>query len=333
MDTHDPKCVGVTILAIEEPEAHLHPTYQRLIYKDVIKNSNNSVLLTTHSTHITSIAPIKSIVHLHINNETGTEINSTASLKLLPDELLDIERYIDVKRGEIYMGKGVILVEGIAEEYLIPRFAELIRKPLDEKGVVVCNINSTNFTPYVQLLTRIGVPFVVITDGDFYYENISDKGELTKEFHQMLTEGDKRKLGYLGCSIVEKIVLDLNIAQKAEILAAFEDQDPLFYDLGFFIGFYTFEVDMMEACEKNEDARSIICECFNSLTDGGPRQKQNFKTELETGSYWTCLGKIEGNNIGKGRFAQVMSRKCVEAHIPGYVKSAIEAIYDKVSRK
>lgn len=49
MSKNMPISNGVTILAIEEPEAHLHPVNQRLIYKDVIKNSSNSVLLTTHS--------------------------------------------------------------------------------------------------------------------------------------------------------------------------------------------------------------------------------------------------------------------------------------------
>lgn len=143
---------AVKILAIEEPEAHLHPVNQRLIYKDVIKNSNNSVLLTTHSTHITAIAPINSIVHLHNNGTKETEIHATATMPMDESEFLDVERYLDVKRGEIYLGKAVLLVEGIAEEYLVPRFAELLGKPLDEKGIIVCNINCTNFTPYVKLL-------------------------------------------------------------------------------------------------------------------------------------------------------------------------------------
>lgn len=330
MDTNDPKCDGITILAIEEPEAHLHPTYQRLIYKDVIKNSNNSVLLTTHSTHITSIAPIESIVHLHSNKEGGTDINSTTALELLPDELLDIERYVDVKRGEIYLGKGVILVEGIAEEYLVPKFAELIGKPLDEKGIVVCNVNSTNFKPYVKLLIKLGIPYVVITDGDFYYENVSDKGDITKEYHVMHNDSDEREIGYLGHSIVENIIVDLDINQGDEIPDDLVKQEKLFNELGFYIGYYTFEVDMMDECYKNTKAKKIICDIFNSLTDGGKRQKNNFKTELEDGDYWSCLRKIESNGIGKGRFAQKMSIKCNKNHIPAYIEDAINDIYEKV---
>ena len=74
-------------------------------------------MLTTHSTHITAIAPIDSIVHLHDDGERGTEIHATAAMPISDGEFLDVERYLDVKRGEIYLGKAVLLVEGIAEEY------------------------------------------------------------------------------------------------------------------------------------------------------------------------------------------------------------------------
>jgi len=330
MDTHDPKCDGVTILAIEEPEAHLHPIYQRLLYKDVIKNNSNSVLLTTHSTHITSIAPIESIVHFHSNKGGGTDVNSTTALDILPEELLDIERYVDVKRGEIYLGKGVILVEGIAEEYLVPKFAVLMGKPLDEKGIIVCNVNSTNFKPYVKLLMMLKMPFVVITDGDFYYEDVSDKGEITRKYHVMYDESDKRDFGYLGLSIVSNIIQDLNIIKSDKIPSDYMKQDKMFNKLGFYVGYYTFEVDMMEECARNTAENKILCDVFDRLTDGGDRQKENFKNELDSGSYWSCLRKIESNGIGKGRFAQVMSIKCTEKHIPEYIKAAINDIYEKV---
>lgn len=330
MSKNMPISNAVTILAIEEPEAHLHPVNQRLIYKDVIQNSNNSVLLTTHSTHITAIAPINSIVHLHNDGTKGTEIHATAAMPMDEGEFLDVERYLDVKRGEIYLGKAVLLVEGIAEEYLVPRFAELLGKPLDEKGIIVCNINCTNFTPYVKLLHSLAIPYAVITDGDFYV--INDKDE--REYHKMDTE-ETADRGWLGMEIIESMVSQLNLNGENEIPEDIDKLDELFKELGLFVGYYTFEVDMMEkAAEKKaskEENLNVICDLFTDLTTGGIVQKRNFKTEIMSGEYWKCLRKIEGNGIGKGRFLQKFAHVCKKEHIPTYIKEAIEYIYEKVN--
>ena len=330
MSKNMPISNAVTILAIEEPEAHLHPVNQRLIYKDVIQNSNNSVLLTTHSTHITAIAPINSIVHLHNDGTKGTEIHATAAMPMDEGEFLDVERYLDVKRGEIYLCMAVLLVEGIAEEYLVPRFAELLGKPLDEKGIIVCNINCTNFTPYVKLLHSLAIPYAVITDGDFYV--INDKDE--REYHKMDTE-ETADRGWLGMEIIESMVSQLNLNGENEIPKDIDKLDELFKELGLFVGYYTFEVDMMEkAAEKKaskEENLNIICDLFTDLTTGGIVQKRNFKTEIMSGEYWKCLRKIEGNGIGKGRFSQKFAHVCKKEHIPTYIKEAIEYIYEKVN--
>lgn len=330
MSKNMPISNAVTILAIEEPEAHLHPVNQRLIYKDVIQNSNNSVLLTTHSTHITAIAPINSIVHLHNDGTKGTEIYATAAMPMDEGEFLDVERYLDVKRGEIYLGKAVLLVEGIAEEYLVPRFAELLGKPLDEKGIIVCNINCTNFTPYVKLLHSLAIPYAVITDGDFYV--INDKDE--REYHKMDTE-ETADRGWLGMEIIESMVSQLNLNGENEIPEDIDKLDELFKELGLFVGYYTFEVDMMvKAAAKKaskEENLNVICDLFSDLTTGGIVQKRNFKTEIMSGEYWKCLRKIEGNGIGKGRFSQKFAHVCKKEHIPTYIKEAIEYIYEKVN--
>lgn len=340
MNVNMPVNKAMTILAIEEPEAHLHPVNQRLIYKDVIKNSNNSVLLTTHSTHITSIAPIESIVHLHEKKGEGTVIHATADMPIAAGEFLDVERYLDVKRGEIYLGKAVILVEGVAEEYLIPRFAETLGKPLDEKGIIVCNINSTNFAPYVKLLENLDIHYAVITDGDHYYikqktkkgKDGNDIVEDEREYHVMDKDVPQgAKIGYLGLEIIRNLFIDLEIIADTEMPSAFDKQEKLFEKHGIFVGTHTFEVDMMEECKDNENATQILIDIFNDLTKGGNIQKKHFENDIESGDYWKCLNKIEGNGIGKGRFAQKLSGRCCKEHVPSYIRAAIDYIYQRVN--
>lgn len=315
---------GITILAIEEPESHLHPSLQRIIYKDVMKK-HTSVLMTTHSPYITSVSPINSIVHLR-NFENGTSVKTTASLKLNPRDKKDLERYVDIKRGEIYFGKGVILVEGMAEEYLIPKFAELLGYSLDKEGIICCNVNSTNFKPYVQFLEVLGIPFVVITDGDYYYYNEKDK----KVFGSM-NQNSHKKFGYDGNDRIRKMLIDLGEIREGEIPENNDDQDELFSGYGYYVGEYTLEIDMMSQPEELEGLK-VFHDLFSELTQGGEIQKKNFRESLIDNDFVACLKKIEDSHsqIGKGRFSQALSMECEEKHIPCYIKKAIKSIYEKV---
>ncbi|WP_373893830.1 ATP-dependent endonuclease [Virgibacillus sp. CBA3643] len=316
---------GFTILAIEEPESHLHPALQRVIYKDVMKN-DTSILMTTHSPYITSVAPLESIVHLRSSNQ-GTTVKTTASLNLNDRDRKDLARYIDVKKGEIYFGKGVILVEGVAEEYLVPRFAELLNQPLDDKGLICCNINSTNFKPYVQYLNALGIPYVVITDGDYYHRHSvgSEKmfGDTLEKKHSYI--------GYDGLDRAEKLLVELEEINEDAVPLEFESQDEFFKQYSFFIGDYTLETDIMDI-SKDNNSLEVIIQLFEELTVGGDEHKRNFKDALHEGDYSACLRKIESahSKIGKGRFSQVLSMECTKNNIPDYIKNAIETIYAKV---
>ncbi len=323
---HNPDNIGVTILAIEEPEAHLHPIYQRLLYKYVVNNSNAPVIITTHSTHISSVAAITSIVHL-IKSDTGTKIFTTAKLPLNEKEQSDISRYIDVKRGELYLAKGIIFVEGISEEYLIPSFAECLGYELDKHGVIVCNVNSTNFKPYKQFADILSIPNVIITDGDYYHKDKDGKaiyGDFSDDAHKNIGyAGNERGLDICKLFLEEKIVTEIKNKK-------FNEQDKFFAEKGIYIGLHTFEIDIFDILdEKNKET---IVDIFKELTIGGETQVANFKDNLEGENYTKCLAAIESSysQIGKGRFAQRLASSCTADMIPSYVKNAIISICTKV---
>lgn len=307
-----------TILAVEEPEAHLHPVLQRLLYREILHKSSTSVIFTSHSTFIASVAPLNTIVHIRPIND-ASKVFSTVEIDITDRERKDIERYIDAKRGEIYFGKGIILTEGITEEYIVPAAAELLGMSLDDFGIVVCNINSTNFAPYVQLLEALNIPWAIFTDGD-YYEFDNDE----RVYHIMTSGADS---GYRGYDNISDLLINLDIVDEDDLTGDDADTDEIVRENGCFVGTYTLEVDMMDSGDKNViDAFKTT---YGELITGGPKMKENFEEVIDNGDYWEELKKIEGN-VSKGRFAQRLVNHMEVEMIPNYIREGIQYIVSKV---
>ena len=170
---------AATILGIEEPEAHLHPHLQRLLFRDFLRR-DAPVILTTHSPHVASVAPLSSILLLRDGGEpNGSEGRTVKTAGLDAQEIADLERYLDATRAELLFAKGIIFVEGPTELFLIPAYAEALGYPLDEHGITVCSVHGADFVPYAKLAgpNGLSIPFAVVTDGDW----TERKGEMRKQ--------------------------------------------------------------------------------------------------------------------------------------------------------
>ena len=165
---------GSSFLLIEEPEAHVHAQRQlRLIQslqaETATDNSNQQIIITTHSPLMASVVKLE-----NISIVKGAKVHSLrkAKTKLEDGDYKFLERYLDATKANLFFAKSVIMVEGPSEELLIPTIAKLIGKDFTEYGVSVVNVRGIGLSRFARIFQRadssevIDVKVACVTDRD-----------------------------------------------------------------------------------------------------------------------------------------------------------------------
>ena len=161
----------LNLCLIEELEAHLHPQAQLRTIKHFQNknNENNQIILTTHSITLASSVKLENLILCKNNKAYSMRAENT---KLEEHDYKFLEMFLDATKANLFFAKGVILVEGTAENILIPTIAEIIGKPLHEYGISVVNVGNIAFFKYSKIFLRekeeekLDIPVAIITDLD-----------------------------------------------------------------------------------------------------------------------------------------------------------------------
>ncbi len=146
-----------SMLAIEEPEAHLHPNMQYKFLKFLSQNKEKEVrqiFVTTHSPNITAAVDLNNIIVL---NKTAGKFQVAYPGKVFSmsqedqESLNYIKRFLDVTKSDIFFAKSIILVEGISEQLLIPEFSKIMCKDLTDEQISIINIGGRYFNHFLKL--------------------------------------------------------------------------------------------------------------------------------------------------------------------------------------
>ncbi|MBZ9791671.1 AAA family ATPase [Rhizobium sp. 3T7] len=297
-------------LLIEEPEAHIHTHIQKTLF-DKLTYPDTQVIYSTHSTQISEVSNVENV---NILGRQGVRCEAyQPAAGLTPSVIRSIQRYLDAVRSNLLFAKSVILVEGDAEEILVPALIkEVYGVSLDELGISLVNIRSTGFENVAVLFhdQRVRKRCAIITDLDTAYFDITpDPLDSDSE-----TKAKEKAAGSQSAGR----------ARRARLTALIDGNNWLSLHLAP----HTFEVDFIAA----GNAEIAVAALPSLYVD--PPTIATATTELRStdpASYGTRIITM-ATGAGKGWFAIQLAKLVTHnARIPSYITDAVFAAHGRIS--
>lgn len=273
---------GETIIAIEEPETHMHPELVRVFFRELKRISDRKqIFITSHSPFLVNKTSLDSLWHIW-----------REGLKTRMEPILrepDVQRMLwdlGVRPSDVLFANAIILVEGGTEENILPIMSEKLRGySFTELNVQVKSMSGASKTtyyiePWFKLLLP-KIPVFILLDGD-------TKGMESKILTQALPE------------YKDEIRNNIVILQEATI-EEYYPQEALIKGLetllkrhkDFFTAQPEFKITIKEeftAFKKESKDEKIINVVKEFLRERLPKER---KGEIDKSNWWKVeLGKI-----------------------------------------
>ena len=154
------------IIAIEEPEAHLHPNAQKKLYKQISEIPGQKII-STHSQFIAASASIDEVIGLYKKDDT-TEWGNICTSDLSTEELRKIRQKVINTRGEVFFSKALVLFEGETEEQALPIIAgRHFGCDVFELGINMIGVGGAGqYLPFIRLANAFNIPWYIFSDGE-----------------------------------------------------------------------------------------------------------------------------------------------------------------------
>jgi putative ATP-dependent endonuclease of OLD family len=307
----------LSILLVEEPEAHLHPQLQILLsdfLTDIGRKSKSvQVIVTSHSPTIAAhVSPTVLNVMHHGDKQARTF--SVGQIKFDNRELGQLRRMLDATKATLFFARGVILVEGISEVLLLPVLAERLGCSLANAAVSVVPVFGVDFKTIARMFgsDKLAMPLAILTD--------SDPGRILDESLGIHLPAKDEEGQIRVCERVTNLQSDLAACLTTEV---FPSTVTLEYDLAW----------------AGDDNPRIMCEAWENCFVGTPK-KLNLVELAKSSDHQSRVSKVwteicyDSTTRGKGEFAQALAEalssrgpdgqfSCQQFKVPGYIEKAI----------
>ncbi len=168
------------LLALEEPEAHLHPSAIKAVGQ-MLQSLSGQKLLSTHSGDLLAGVPLDKIRRLRRTNGK-ISVHQVEKGVLTQDEANKLDYQIRSTRGSLLFSRCWLLVEGETEALLVVECARAMTYDLYVDGVSCIEFAQVGVEKFIKLADQLGIEWVVLADND-------DAGESYKRSAQAQLNG------------------------------------------------------------------------------------------------------------------------------------------------
>ena len=158
---------GLVIL-IEEPELYLSPPGQRHLHRllrRLAARGRNQVLYSTHSPVFLGVDRVEQLVLVRHDERTGTTLLQPEGMPRARAFRLLAE--FDAERAEIFLSRGVLLVEGRTEKFAFPFVFRALGYDADQEAIAIVDCAGKGNIPlFAEICNACRIPYVVVHDRD-----------------------------------------------------------------------------------------------------------------------------------------------------------------------
>ncbi|RUD74323.1 DUF2813 domain-containing protein [Pseudomonas aeruginosa] len=152
------------IVALEEPEAHLHPNAVRALWK-TIDDIDGQKLVATHSGDLLSEVDVYSIRRLY-KKGMNVQVGSLQAGIMDERQMQKFDHFVRRTRGELFFARVWILVEGETDVIILSGAARVLGVDLEQSAVRLVEYAQVGLSTFIAAADALGIAWHVFSDGD-----------------------------------------------------------------------------------------------------------------------------------------------------------------------
>ena len=214
---------AIPIIALEEPEAHLHPSAIQAVGR-MLQEFKGQKLIATHSGDLISSVPLMSLRRLCRKGGVLT-VNQVKQGTLSAEEIAKLNYYVRESRGRLIFARCWLFIEGESDWIIYTECARICGYDLISEGIYCVEHRAAiGMEGLVKLAEQLGIEWLIAADNDQ-----QGKADIKHAKAHLGTRQEKRHLHILPHTDIETYlcvkgygdIYKMNISpQKAHTITA-----------------------------------------------------------------------------------------------------------------